>query len=639
MKLPLLTNVASLRQLFSYCLLLFAGTAWAQAPTWSLATTGSTQINDMSQARASAVDALGNVFVTGYFTGQVAFGNSVLTSAGNNDLFVAKYVPTTGTWAWAQRGGGTGSDSGYGIAVSGTNVYVTGGIVNNRANSATVLFSGTSTTPGTGVQYGATSTTSQDLVLAKYTDNGLSATLNWTQVGGGVNNDVGLGVAVSNTSVYVTGGLSNNTTNATGVLFGGSGTIAGTAPQYGAASTANVDLVVVKYTDNGPAATLNWIQVGGGASTDAGNSIAVQGASVYVTGYVTNDTANLGGVLFGGSGTTLGTVAQYGATSTLSSDVVLAKYTDNGPTATLAWTQVGGGSGGDVGYGVAVNGPSIYLTGCLYNTKTNASSVLFGGSGTTLGTLPQYGASATASFDVAVAKYTDNGPSATLNWTQIGGGTGFDIGQGIAVSGASVYVTGYSTNNTVNTNAVVFGGYGSTAGTESQSGASSTVSRDVVVAKYTDSGSNATLNWTQVGGGAGSDAGFGIAVSGQSIYVTGYADLPATFGSLPLSGPTGSVSNFLAGFGTPTIPLSTVAPARPGSSAGLCLYPNPVTSSTILTGTSPGAIVQVFNLLGCIVTTVTADTKGIVHFGLPVGLPAGVYMLQADGQAHRFIIE
>ncbi|WBA41475.1 T9SS type A sorting domain-containing protein [Hymenobacter canadensis] len=267
--------------------LLLPWTARAQAPAWSAATIGSSsQANGTSTTQATAVDAAGNVFVTGNFTGQVAFGSTLLSSAGGNDLFVAKYVPATATWAWAQSGGGTGTDFGQGLAVSGISVYVTGYITNNTANSTGVLFGGTGTTAGTVQVNGASATSSQDLVVAKYTDNGATATLGWTQVGGGTSGDIGFGLAVSGTSVYVTGVIVNTTANASGVLFGGTGTTAGTVQVNGATATNSFDLVVAKYIDNGATATLGWTQVGGGTDNDQGNGIAVRGTSVYVAGSV-----------------------------------------------------------------------------------------------------------------------------------------------------------------------------------------------------------------------------------------------------------------------------------------------------------------------------------------------------------------
>ncbi|MCB2409370.1 LamG-like jellyroll fold domain-containing protein [Hymenobacter lucidus] len=533
--------------LFLLLTLLLPWAARAQAPAWSAATIGSsTQLSGTSQTRATAVDASGNVFVTGNFTGQVAFGSTVLSSVGSGDLFVAKYVPATATWAWAQSGGGANADQGNGIAVSGGSVYVTGYIQNNTANASGVLFGGTGTTPGTVQVNGASGTNSADLVVAKYTDNGPTATLSWTQVGGGAGTDLASGIAVSGGSVYVTGYITNTTANANTVLFGGTGTTPGTVQVNGASATSSTDMVVAKYTDNGPTATLGWTQVGGGTSNDVGSGIAVSGTgSVYVTGYITNSTSNIRLVLFGGTGTTPGTVPQNGASGSATQDLVVAKYTDNGTTATLGWTQVGGGVNSDQSFGIAVSGTSVYVTGYITNNTANASAVFFGGTGTTPGTVPQNGATGTIGDDLVVAKYTDNGTTATLGWTQVGGGISNDRASGIAVSGTSVYVTGYITNNTGNSRFVLFGGMGTTPGTVPQNGASGSVAQDVVVAKYTDNGTTATLGWTQVGGSINDDQGLGIAVSGSSVHVAGYVAAlgAATFGTAagsPLLGTTGN---------------------------------------------------------------------------------------------------
>lgn len=48
-----------------------------------------------------AVDATGDVYVTGTFTGQVAFGAVNLVSMGDNDVFVAKLHGSYGSVAWA----------------------------------------------------------------------------------------------------------------------------------------------------------------------------------------------------------------------------------------------------------------------------------------------------------------------------------------------------------------------------------------------------------------------------------------------------------------------------------------------------------------------------------------------------------
>jgi hypothetical protein len=58
---------------------------------------------------AIAVDARGDVYVAGSFTGTAKFGATSLVSAGESDMFVVKYAPT-GTVLWAKRYGNAGQD-------------------------------------------------------------------------------------------------------------------------------------------------------------------------------------------------------------------------------------------------------------------------------------------------------------------------------------------------------------------------------------------------------------------------------------------------------------------------------------------------------------------------------------------------
>lgn len=73
-----------------------------------------------------ALDAVGNVYVTGRFMETASFGGTILTSAGSYDTFIAK-LDSEGNWLWARRAGGTSYDGGWGITVdSQQNVYATG---------------------------------------------------------------------------------------------------------------------------------------------------------------------------------------------------------------------------------------------------------------------------------------------------------------------------------------------------------------------------------------------------------------------------------------------------------------------------------------------------------------------------------
>ena len=84
------------------------------------------------------VDAAGNTYITGVFSGTVDFdpstGETWLTSTdATNDVFILK-LNADGTLAWARSVGGSGNDQGYGIAVDGSgNVVVTG--IFNSANA------------------------------------------------------------------------------------------------------------------------------------------------------------------------------------------------------------------------------------------------------------------------------------------------------------------------------------------------------------------------------------------------------------------------------------------------------------------------------------------------------------------------
>ena len=82
--------------------------------------------SDSQAPGAVAVDASGNVVLTGTFYGTVDFGGGALTSAGSGDIFVAKFG-SGGAHLWSKRFGD--GDYQYGIAVAvdaSENAIVTG---------------------------------------------------------------------------------------------------------------------------------------------------------------------------------------------------------------------------------------------------------------------------------------------------------------------------------------------------------------------------------------------------------------------------------------------------------------------------------------------------------------------------------
>lgn len=76
---------------------------------------------------AAAVDASGNVVVAGYFEGAVDFGGGALTGAGGTDVFVARFSPD-GSHLWSKRFGDGSDQRAWNTAVDPAgNAIVTGG--------------------------------------------------------------------------------------------------------------------------------------------------------------------------------------------------------------------------------------------------------------------------------------------------------------------------------------------------------------------------------------------------------------------------------------------------------------------------------------------------------------------------------
>jgi len=94
--------------------------------TWQLSF-GGPMLSDNAIVWATATDSSRNVVIVGEMQGSVNFGGSTLVSAGpERDVFVARYS-SAGAHLWSKRFGSTGTDVGYGVGVgSGGNDYVAG---------------------------------------------------------------------------------------------------------------------------------------------------------------------------------------------------------------------------------------------------------------------------------------------------------------------------------------------------------------------------------------------------------------------------------------------------------------------------------------------------------------------------------
>ena len=314
------------------------------------------------QGFGMAVDVAGHSYVTGIFEDSATFGpgetnETTLTSAGRDDIFVAKY-DASGDLVWAKRAGGTTDDVGVGMAVDGSgNSYVTG------------IFSGSATFgPGDANETTLTSAGSEDIFVAKHDASG---DLVWAKRAGGTSPDQGLGIAVGGAGhSYVTG------------RFRGSATLgAGETNETTLTSAApfDPDIFVAKYDAS---EDLVWAKRAGGASPDLGSCIAVDGAGhSYVTG-IFEDSATFGP----------GEAYETTLTSAGSIETFVAKYDASGD---LVWAKRAGGTSVDQGSGIAVDG-----AGTSYVTGVFVGSATFGAGETNETTLTSAG-----SFEISVAKY------------------------------------------------------------------------------------------------------------------------------------------------------------------------------------------------------------------------------------------
>jgi hypothetical protein len=168
---------------------------------WAKAFVGS----DADNANDLAVDALGNIYVTGLFQATTDFdpGPAVynLTSLGSNDIYIVK-LDAAGNFGWAVRFGGATLDAGLSLFAASTgNIYATGffnGVVDfdpgpgvttlNYTTGATFIvnlgsgvlpltlidFSGTAVTVGNILQWKtAQEINSKDFII-EWSDNGIN---------------------------------------------------------------------------------------------------------------------------------------------------------------------------------------------------------------------------------------------------------------------------------------------------------------------------------------------------------------------------------------------------------------------------------------------------------------------------------
>src|SRR5215469_4781331 len=442
---------------------------------------------------AITVDASGSAYVTGGTTSsnfpvtsgvvQTTYGGADGGYQGvNGDIFVTKLSPDGSSLVWSTYIGGSGDDNAYSIAVDGTGVYLTGGT--NSSDYPVTL----------GV-YMPSSGGLTDVFVTKLDPTG-SNLLYSTHIGVAVEGIRGFGIAVDGGgNAYVAGNAGPGFPT--------------TAAAYQTSSGAFTSAFVMKLSSDGSAADYSTFLSGGNSSdVDYAESIAVdKNGNAYVTGYA-------------GSSTFPVTAGAFQSNNAGTHDAFFTVLNSSG--SALVYSTYLGGAGNDEGFRIAVDSAGMaYIAGMtassnfptsagalqtaygggasdgfiakLDPTKSGSASLVYatylGGSGddnliafpwgilavdglghayvtggTTSKDFPTVHpvqAHSGGGYDAFVAKLNSTGTA--LSYSTYLGGTGDDIGRGIAVdNNGNVYVTGQTTSSdfsvTANPYQKVFGG-------------------------------------------------------------------------------------------------------------------------------------------------------------------------------------
>jgi len=473
--------------------------------------------SDMDYGNGIAVDAAGNAYVTGY-TASIDFPlvNPAQSSPGGGtcsedgvdtacfDAFVTKLNPTGTALVYSTYLGGSNEDYGAGIALDASgHAYVTG-----YTNSTDFPVQNALQSKNAG---------GWDAFVTELSADG--AFLIYSTYWGGSLDDIGTGIAVDSSGNAYLSGYSDSphfpvTPGAFQTNYGG-----GTHNGF-----------LVKFNAGG--ATLGYSTFLGGNSDDYAYAVAVDSAGdAYLTG-ATNSTnfptLNAFQPKYAGGlcATAPNTFPCY--------DAFVAKLNPAG--SALIFSTYFGGTGSDYGYAIALDASAnAYVTG--YTTSTNLPTTagafqrVFGGS-----------------YDAFVAKL--NGAGSTLDYSTYLGGSGTQVGYGIAVdSTGSAFVTGYN-----------YGGYFPIANPVQAQNAGF---YDAFVSVLDPTGSS--LIFSTYLGGSYDDFGRGISLDPSgNAYVVGATfslNFPTTSASFQPSYAGGPYDAFITKYDVSPAPLVALSPS------------------------------------------------------------------------------
>jgi uncharacterized protein (TIGR03437 family) len=360
----------------------------------------------MDEALGVAADASG-IYAVGYADGELPD----LDQVGKQDAYIRKF-DAAGNVLWTRQFGSIFDDAASAVAADPSGIYVAGAVGPDLADF--------------------TNSNRLDIFLRKYDPSGNLIWSRRVDSVGTPQNDSALSVAVSGGAVYIAGYTH--------------GTLPGQLPQGG------YDAFVSKYDLNG---AQQWTRQFGTKGIDIAVGVAANSSGIFVLG---ETDGALPGQSYSGGGY----------------DIFLRKYDVNGGEL---WTKEFGTAALEFAGGVAADSSGVYITGA------------------TAGALP--GQANTSGYDAFVRKYDSSGAEL---WTRQFSASSDVLGYGVAVNGASLYVTG----NVVGLLAGQIGAGG--------------FNEDTFVRKYDTSGN---LVWTRQFGTPNRDTAAAITAIASGIYVAG----------------------------------------------------------------------------------------------------------------------
>lgn len=288
-------------------------------------------------ARDVKLDAAGNIYVIGEYSDSIRFqalaGSFAVVAVGGTDAYIAKFDPSNGNCLWLVTAGGTGGDTGYSLALMGTDLYAAGSF------EGTASFGGNSTS----------SIANSDAYLAKL--NTLNQSWTWVVRGGASGFDRGSSLCTDGSSIYMAGHFQGfNFSMGAGMAIGPGG----------------VEGFLAKVS---PAGATQWINtIGNPSGSETPTRVVSDGTDMYVTG----NTSSAGSLSFKGSNTLSAFIPGS------NSDMWLAKVTTIG---SWVWARADGGPNNELSMALIPLGSSVLAVAGSFESAWSIGSNNLAGTG------------------------------------------------------------------------------------------------------------------------------------------------------------------------------------------------------------------------------------------------------------------